>query len=149
MFTKDQRGGFKYWFAHWCAYQMTALNLGVWKPAYLRHDASKPWLMLYAKLFHRSDPYGWVQRHHRVNSKHHLQHYSMITAMSFDMNNSQISHTFTGGLDIRAMIIDWECSRFTKTASPKTAREQFEEVSESLPTSLATEISDELNILGL
>ena len=27
MFTKEERNGFKYWFAHWRAFQMTALNL--------------------------------------------------------------------------------------------------------------------------
>ena len=27
MFTKEERSGFKYWFAHWRTFQMTALNL--------------------------------------------------------------------------------------------------------------------------
>ena len=46
MFSKSERSSFKYWFAHWCAYNMTALNLGMWKPKYLLHDIEKPWLML-------------------------------------------------------------------------------------------------------
>lgn len=28
MFTKKDRSTFKYWFAHWCAFNMTALNFG-------------------------------------------------------------------------------------------------------------------------
>lgn len=28
MFTNDERGGFAYTFSHWCAFNMTALNLG-------------------------------------------------------------------------------------------------------------------------
>ena len=47
MFDKSQRSKFKYWFAHWCAFNMTALNLGVWKFKYLFHDIEKPWLMLF------------------------------------------------------------------------------------------------------
>ena len=31
MFTKEDRSSFKYWFAHWCGFQLTALNLGIWK----------------------------------------------------------------------------------------------------------------------
>ena len=46
MFTKEERSGFKYWFAHWCAFQMTALNLKCWRPKYLLHDIEKPWLKL-------------------------------------------------------------------------------------------------------
>ena len=46
MFTKEERSGFKYWFAHWCAFQMTALNLKCWRPKYLLHDIEKPWLSL-------------------------------------------------------------------------------------------------------
>ena len=38
MFTKADRSSFKYWFAHWCGFQLTALNLGIWKPKYLLHD---------------------------------------------------------------------------------------------------------------
>ena len=34
MFTKEERNSFKYWFAHWCAFQMTALNLKCWKFKY-------------------------------------------------------------------------------------------------------------------
>ena len=46
MFTKKDRSSFKYWFAHWCGFQITALNLGIWKPKYLLHDIEKPWLKL-------------------------------------------------------------------------------------------------------
>ena len=89
MFTKSERGTFKYWFAHWCAFQMTALNLKCWKPKYLFHDIEKPWLMLFWKDYNR------VQKWHRTHNAHHTE--------------------YQGKWDAEAMIIDWECSRFTKT----------------------------------
>lgn len=46
MFTKEERSGFKYWFAHWRAFQMTALNLKCRKFKYLLHNIEKPWLKL-------------------------------------------------------------------------------------------------------
>ena len=46
-FDKEDRSTFPYWFAHWCAFQMTALNLGIWKFKYLFHDWEKPWLRLF------------------------------------------------------------------------------------------------------
>jgi hypothetical protein len=99
MFDKKDRGGFKYTFAHWCAYQMTALNLGIWKFKYLFHDWEKPWL----KLFLRD--YKKVQKWHREHNAHHME--------------------YKKKWDAYAMIIDWECSRFTKTASPMTARDTY------------------------
>lgn len=100
MFDKKDRGKFKYTFAHWCAYQMTALNLGIWKFKYLFHDFEKPWLML---LFR---DYSRVQRWHRHHNAHHME--------------------YQGKWDAEAMLIDWECSRHTKSASPMTALETYE-----------------------
>jgi hypothetical protein len=98
MFTKEERSSFKYWFAHWCAFQMTALNLKCWKFKYLFHDIEKPWLRLFMS-------YTKVQQFHRKHNAHHLQ---------FKHQNR---------IDWEAMVIDWECSRFTKEAAPLTARE--------------------------
>ncbi len=64
MFTKKDRSSFKYWFAHWCGFQLTALNLGIWKPKYLLHDAEKPWL----KVFWKGD-YKRVQKWHRTHNR--------------------------------------------------------------------------------
>ena len=100
MFNKSQRAKFDYWFAHWCAFNMTALNLGVWKFKYLFHDIEKPWLMLLWKDYSR------VQKWHRNNNAHHME--------------------YEGKWDAYSMIIDWECSRFTKIDSPMTARETYE-----------------------
>lgn len=102
MFDKSQRSKFDYWFAHWCAFNMTALNLGVWKFKYLFHDIEKPWLMWMWKDYSR------VQKRHRTHNRHHLE------------------YAGDKGYDFEAMIIDWECSRFTKLASPLTARGEFE-----------------------
>lgn len=102
MFTKAERASFSYWFAHWCAYNMTALNLKCWKLKYLFHDIEKPWLMLFWK------DYDKVQKYHRLNSNHHLEY----------KNRNKI--------DWEAMAIDWECSRFTKESSPLSAREVLE-----------------------
>ena len=94
---------FKYWFAHWNAYQMTALNLGCWKMKYLFHDAEKPWLLKFWKDYKR------VRNWHRHNNNHHLAYK--------DIDN----------IDWEALVLDWECSRFTKQDSPRTAREMFNE----------------------
>ena len=94
MFSKEERSSFAYWFAHWCSYNMTALNLKCWKFKYLFHDIEKPWLMLLWKDYKR------VQKWHREHNRHHLEY---------------------KGFDWEAMVIDWECSRFTKEASPRTA----------------------------
>ena len=98
MFTKEERSSFKYWFAHWCAFQMTALNLKCWKFKYLFHDIEKPWLKLFLT-------YDKVQHIHRTLNNHHLQ------------------YKYPNRIDWKAMVIDWECSRFTKEAAPLTARE--------------------------
>lgn len=98
MFTKEERSSFKYWFAHWCAFQMTALNLKCWKFKYLFHDIEKPWLKLFLT-------YDKVQHIHRTLNNHHLQ------------------YKHPNRIDWEAMVIDWECSRFTKEAAPLTARE--------------------------
>lgn len=102
MFDKSQRSKFDYWFAHWCAFNMTALNLGVWKFKYLFHDIEKPWLMWLWNEYSR------VQKFHRKHNRHHLEYEG------------------DKEYDFEAMVIDWECSRFTKSASPLTAREEYE-----------------------
>lgn len=66
-FTKDDRSSFPYWFAHWCAFQMTALNLGIWKFKYLFHDWEKPWMRLFCK-------YETVQKWHRSHRRHHPEY---------------------------------------------------------------------------
>lgn len=107
MFDKKDRSKFKYWFAHWCAFQMTALNLGVWKFKYLFHDMEKPFLLYFYMWIcgmKHEDAYKKVQKFHRKHNRHHIE---------YDKNK-----------DYDAMIIDWECSRFTKTKSPLTAYEE-------------------------
>lgn len=102
MFEEKEKSGFKYWFAHWCAYNMTALNLNCWKFKYLLHDIEKPWL----KLFWGD--YTKVRKWHRKHNRHHITYK--------DKNK----------IDWEAAVIDWECSRYTKRDSMKTAREQYE-----------------------
>ena len=109
MFTKEDRSSFPYWFAHWCAYNMTALNLGVWRFKYLFHDIEKPWLMLLWKDYKR------VQKFHRTHNRHHLEY------------NGKQEYDYIG------MVIDWECSRFTKSACQMTARQETEKLIEKYP----------------
>lgn len=99
MFKESEKSTFHYWFAHWCAYQMTALNYKIWKPKYLLHDIEKPWLMLIWKNYPK------VKAWHRSHSSHHLEH---IPGKKYDWE---------------AMLIDWECSRFTKEAAQLNARD--------------------------
>lgn len=111
-FQKEERSSFAYWFAHWCAYQMVALNCHCWKFHYLFHDWYKPWLRLIWD-------YKRVQMYHNLHSKHHLLHWFVTDCDCYKM-------------DWEGMIIDWECSRFTKVASPLTAREEFKRIIKSL-----------------
>lgn len=99
MFSKDERSDFKYWFAHWCAFQMTALVLRSWKFKYLFHDWYKPWMKLLGI------PYEKIQKFHRSHANHHLE--------------------YDGKKDYIAMMIDWECSRFTKEAAPLNAIQEI------------------------
>lgn len=100
-FDKDQRSTFSYWYNHWLAYNLTALKLGVWKFRYLFHDIEKPFLKLLWGDYKR------VQKWHRYHNKHHLQYKDFYK------------------IDWEALVIDWECSRFTKLQSPRTAREEM------------------------
>lgn len=102
MFNPEEKSTFKYWLAHWCSYNMTALNLRCWKFKYLFHDIEKPWLKLLL------GDYKKVRDWHRKHNKHHLEY----------KNPDKI--------DWESLIIDWECSRFTKLDSPETAREMYE-----------------------
>lgn len=98
-FPKSNHSPFQYWYYHWKAFNLTAYYLGCWKFKYLFHDIEKPWL----KLFLKSDK---IQKIHRRNNKHHL--------------------SYKGGIDkvdIQALIIDMECSRFTKSEAQLNARE--------------------------
>ena len=116
MFTKEERSSFPYWFAHWCAFQMTALNHRMWRPKYLFHDIEKPWLRL---LF----PYKKVQKWHRFNSKHHLEW--LDNKLGKCKGNIR---DILDRYDWKATMIDWECSRFTKVSSPVGAREKVKEI---------------------
>lgn len=102
-FTKADRSSFPYWFAHWCAFNMTALNLKCWKFKYLFHDIEKPWLRLFWE-------YPKVQKWHREHNKHHIVY--------------PIIHGKDTG-DWEAMIVDWECSRFTKQAAQLNAADEY------------------------
>lgn len=101
-FTKQDRSTFTYWFAHWCAFNLVALNLRAWKFKYLFHDIEKPFLKLFMK-------YEDVQKIHREHNSHHLEYY---------MKNNKV--------DWEAMAIDWECSGLTKQAAPLDCRGEME-----------------------
>lgn len=109
-FTKEDRSSFPYWFAHWCAFQMVALNCHKWKFKYLFHDFYKPWMRLFIS-------YDKVQMFHNKNSHHHLL-YVFLHGMEH--------------ADWTAMIIDWECSRFTKQAAQLNARDEKERIISTL-----------------
>ena len=101
MFTKSERSTFTYWFAHWCAFQMTVLNLKVWKFKYLFHDIEKPFLKLFWD-------YKKVQKWHRTHNSHHTE--------------------YNGLWDTYAMVIDWECSRFTKAEAQLNAYDTLKKI---------------------
>ena len=115
MFTEKDKGSFKYWFAHWCAFNRTALKLGCWKFKYLFHDIEKPFLNLFL-------PYKKVKEWHRNHSKHHIESYYYILKRQFN------------DMDWQAMVIDWECSRFTKKNAQLNARETLQKVCKEYET---------------
>lgn len=127
MFNKNERGTLKYTFAHWCAFQMTALNLGVWKWKYLLHDIDKPFLKLIAQIIGKD--YYWVQKIHRKIRSHHVE-----TKRKFDPT---------------ATIIDWECSRHTKSQSPETAREYLQRNGKQLTTKQFYDLWRKVHEMGL
>ena len=98
MFERNSKRGFAYWFAHWCAYNMTAINCNAWKFKYLFHDIEKPWLELI--MLHDE-----VKRFHQKHNHHHF------------------TYRKRSRVDWEAVVIDWECSRFTKVFRSETARE--------------------------
>jgi len=125
MFTKKDRSSFKYWFAHWCAFQLTALNLGIWKPKYLLHDIEKPWL----KLLWRGD-YKKVQSWHRTHNRHHLEY--------------GLEHGWDS-IDWEALMIDWECCGLSKQEAQLDARETLAyEIEREKWKPYANEISNHL-----
>lgn len=122
---------------------MVALNLGVWKPKYIFHDWEKPWMLLIAKGLKKlhllkGEPYAWVRNWHRTHRKHHYQYY---VAPSFSHNGRHP--------DPIEMIIDWECSRFTKESSPRTAYEYYKAKMDKIPEALHYPIEYELRRLDL
>lgn len=100
-FSKEQRSSFTYWYYHWKAFNLTAFHLGCWKFKYLFHDIEKPWLMLLWRSYIR------VQHYHREHSNHHLE------------------YKYKDKIDWEAVVIDWECSRYTKYAAPRTAYQEL------------------------
>lgn len=143
MFTEDQKSTFPYYFAHVCAYNMVALNLGVWKPKYIFHDWEKPWMLLLAKGLKKvgllkQEPYEWVRNWHRTHRKHHVQYYRMPTL-----------HKDGRMPDVVEMILDWESSRYTKLASPRNAYLYFLANKSKMPEIVQYWVEVELKHLGL
>ena len=104
-FDKSERSTWKYYFAHWCAFQMVALNLGIWKFRYIFHDWYKPWLKMFGM------PYEKIQRFHRRHSKHRLE---------------WLDGHSPANMDWISWIVDWECSQYTKEACYRNARDEME-----------------------
>lgn len=111
-FSKGQRSTWRYFWAHWFAFQMVAITLGIWKFKYLFHDWYKPWLKMFGM------DYKKIQIFHRYHSKHHIEYFE---------NQSNIPQRF----DWDALIIDWECSQYTKEACPRNTRQEMEYVLET------------------
>ena len=121
MFTKSERSSFPYWFAHWCAYQMTALNCKSWKLKYIFHDFEKPWMKLFL-------PYEKVQKYHRTKNRHHpewlenkLKDCKWPPGEIRDKEVEYLLNMF----DYEGAILDWECCHYTKIEEPLDAHEEY------------------------
>lgn len=104
-FTKADRSTWRYFWAHWCAFQMVAITLGVWRPKHLFHDWYKPWLKMIGLK------YSFIQHFHRTHANHHLEWLDGHSPASMDWIS---------------LIVDWECSQYTKEACYRNAREEME-----------------------
>lgn len=105
-FHKYDKGSFSYWFAHWSAFQMLSQDYKVWKWKYLLHDIEKPWMKL---IF--GSKYDHVKSFHKTHSCHHLD-YGKINGWN--------------KVDWVALVMDWECSRYTKVDAVLNARDTLE-----------------------
>lgn len=103
-FDKNSRSSFAYWWNHWLAFQLVARRYKVWRFRFIFHDFYKPWFKLFM-------PYKKLQTFHRTHSRHHLE-----WAVMHDWK----------GVDWLGMVIDWECSRYTKLAAQLNARDTME-----------------------
>jgi len=115
LYKDSEKTTFGYWFAHWRAFQKVAFQFGIWKPKYLLHDIEKPWMYLFIDK-------KAVKVWHRKHNRHHL------------------GYTGHRGYDWEAMVIDWECSRFSKAEAPMNARDTLQ-----YQISRHPEMKDELN----
>lgn len=70
-FDKKDRSTWPYFWAHWFAFQMTAVMLNRWKFKYLFHDWYKPWLKMFGMEYKK------IQKFHRNHSNHHIDIYSI------------------------------------------------------------------------
>lgn len=104
MFSKEEKGTWKYTLAHICAYNMTALNLGCWKFRFLFHDIEKPLLKLLGFK------YETIRKIHRKFARHHLSYHNYKK------------------IDWLGVVIDWECSGYTKLDAPLNARQTYEKM---------------------
>jgi len=109
-FNKDSRSKWGYWFAHWCAFQLTAISLHCWKPKYLLHDIEKPFMLSLTR------DYDKVQKWHRYHNKHHTEYALYKDGGAPDF----------GKVDWEGAVIDWECSALTKAQALMNARETLE-----------------------
>ena len=86
---------------------MVAITLGIWKFKYLFHDWYKPWMKMFGFK------YETIQKFHKTHSRHHIEY----------LQNHNYKY-----IDWDAMIIDWECSQYTKEACPWGAYGEMLEV---------------------
>lgn len=112
---------FTRWFAHWCAFQLTALNLKCWRPSMLFHDIDKPILNLVLS----NDK---VKKFHNNYSSHHL--------------NSR-------NLSIDDAIIDWQCSHLTKPDAQLLAKDTLVKYYSNIDSTLFNRISSRIDDLGI
>lgn len=121
MFTKEERSSFPYWFAHWAAFQMTALNCRSWRFKYLFHDCEKPWLRLLL-------PYKVVQRLHRSTKNHHpewLEKRLREFYWKYGVLPESYISVILDKFDYKGAIIDWECCHYTKADEPLDAHDEY------------------------
>lgn len=97
---------FTWWFSHWCAFNMTALNHKCWKFHHLFHDIEKPFLLCFL-----SDKK--VQKFHRKHNAHHLEYVH-------------------GKKDYISMAVDWESARFTKETKPLSAVQFYNKIKDEI-----------------
>ena len=88
-----------------------------------------------------------------VNASHYIPYHLILKWGSiyhrYKANHHYLMKKNIDDLNIKEMVIDWECARYTKPDKPLNARETLFKYGHKLPTELWYKVYKELTNIGL